>query len=180
MLRQITLSILLSITLNCSAQAIETGNVVPPLEIATFDGKRFNTADARGEVIILNVWASWCTYCREEMPALETYYRRHKTQGLQVIAVTIDEESAEAKAREILKPYTFTGGIGRLSKLAPLGNISRLPLTFVVDRNGILRRHGLEGSPQIDLAKLENEVTPLLKQKSSNKQAQIKRDISTH
>lgn len=162
MLRHFKLFVFLSLVLSASVHAIETGSPVPPLDIATFDGKRLNTADTRGEVVILNIWASWCTYCREEMPALDTYYRRHKNRGLRVIAVTIDDESAEAKARDILKPYSFTGGIGRLSKLAPLGNLSRLPLTFVIDRKGILRRNGFEGEPKIDLAKLEKEVTPLL------------------
>lgn len=164
MLRHFKLFIFLSLVLSTSVQAIETGSKVPQLDIATFDGKRFNTADLRGEVVILNIWASWCTYCREEMPALETYYRRHKHKGLRVIAVTIDEESAEARARDIIKPYSFTGGIGRLSNLAPLGNLSRLPLTFVIDRKGVLRRNGFEGEPKIDLAKLEKEVTPLLLQ----------------
>lgn len=167
MLRHFKLFIFLCLVLSAPAQAIETGSTVPPLAITTFDGKQLNTADVRGEVVILNIWASWCSYCREEMPALETYYRRHKNQGLRIVAVTIDDESAEAKAREIIKPYSFTGGVGRLSSLAPLGNLSRLPLTFVIDRKGILRKNGFEGDPKIDLAKLEKEVTPLLRQRAA-------------
>lgn len=167
MLRRFKLFVFLSLALSTSVHALETGSLVSPLAISTFEGKQFNTADARGEVVILNIWASWCTYCREEMPALETYYRRYKNNGLRVVAVTIDDESAEAKAREIIKPYSFTGGIGRLSNLAPLGNLSRLPLTFVIDRNGILRKNGFDGDPKIDLAKLEKEVTPLLRQRAA-------------
>ncbi len=167
MLRLFQLFVFLSLVLSAPTHAIETGSAVPPLAITTFDGKQFTTADARGEVVILNIWASWGSSCRDEMPALETYYRRHKSKGLRVVAVTIDDESAEAKAREIIKPYSFTGGIGRLSSLAPLGNLSRLPLTFVIDRNGILRKNGFEGDPKIDLAKLEKEVTPLLRQRAA-------------
>lgn len=167
MLRYFKLVAFLCLVLAAPTHTVETGSTVPPLTITTFDGKQLNTADARGEVVILDIWASWCSYWREEMPVLETYYRRHKNQGLRVVAVTIDDESAEAKAREIIKPYSFTGGLGRLSSLAPLGNLSRLPLTFVIDRNGILRKNAFEGDPKIDLAKLEKEVTPLLRQRAA-------------
>lgn len=163
MLRDLILLASLSFLLTGSANAIQTGSPVEPLTLSTFDGTEIKTADIRGEVIILNIWASWCSYCRDEMPALETYYRRHKSKGLRVIAVTIDDESSEAKAKEIIKNYSFTGAFGRLSKLAPLGNLSRLPLTFVIDRHGILRKNGFEGDPKIDLEKLEKEVTPLLR-----------------
>ncbi|MBS1132306.1 MAG: Redoxin domain protein [Proteobacteria bacterium] len=151
MFRHLTLGLLFGLLLGTTSHAIETGSPVPPLEISTFDGKLLNTSSLRGEVVILNIWAIWCTYCRTEMPALETYYRRHRHEGLRIIAVSIDDESAEAKAREIMNAYSFTGGVGRLSKLSALGNLSRLPLTFVIDRNGILRKNGYEGDPKIDL-----------------------------
>ena len=94
---------------------------------------------------------------------METYYQKHKTEGLRMIAVSMDEADEDAKVREIMQGYGYTGGVGRLSKLKGFGRIWRLPMTFVIDRNGILRRDGSEGEPKIDLASLEKEVTPLLK-----------------
>jgi len=146
-----------------SASALEEGKPAPQFEITTLDGKVFKSSEAGGDVIVVNLWATWCTFCREEMPALETYYQRHKTEGLRMIAVSMDEANEDAKVREIMQTYSYAGGVSRLSKLKGFGRIWRLPMTFVIDRKGVLRRDGSEGDPKIDLATLEKEVTPLLK-----------------
>lgn len=146
-----------------AAHALEEGKPAPTFEIAQADGKVFKSEEARGEVVIINLWASWCTFCREEMPALESYYQQHKGEGLRLIAVSMDEADAEAKAREIMQAYSYPAGIGRQSKLKGFGRIWRLPMTFVIDRQGILRRDGSAGEPKVDLATLEKQVTPLLK-----------------
>lgn len=146
-----------------AAHALEEGKPAPAFEIALADGKVFKSEEARGEVVIINLWATWCTFCREEMPALESYYQQHKGEGLRLIAVSMDEADAAAKAREIMQAYSYPAGIGRQSKLKGFGRIWRLPMTFVIDRQGILRRDGSEGEPKVDLATLEKQVTPLLK-----------------
>lgn len=145
------------------ALALEEGKPAPSFEITTADGKVFKSTEARGEVIVVNLWATWCTFCREEMPALETYYRRHKAEGLRLIAVSMDEADMDARVKEIMQAFSYPLGVGRQSKLAAFGRIWRLPMTFVIDRNGILRRDGSEGEPKVDLASLERIVTPLLK-----------------
>lgn len=76
-----------------SAKALEEGMPAPYFEIATTDGKVFKSSEAKGEVIVVNLWATWCTFCREEMPAMEAYYQRHKAEGLRMIAVSMDEAS---------------------------------------------------------------------------------------
>ncbi len=161
---------LLLIIATASAEALEEGKPVPYFEITSSDGKVFKSSEARGEVIVVNLWATWCTFCREEMPALETYYRRHKAEGLTMIAVSMDEPDQDAKVREIMQAYSYTAGVGRLSKLKAFGRIWRLPMTFIIDRNGILRKDGSEGDPRIDLASLERDVTPLLKASATQRQ----------
>ncbi|HEX5393770.1 MAG TPA: TlpA disulfide reductase family protein [Rhodocyclaceae bacterium] len=146
-----------------AAHALEVGKPVPDFSVKLADGKVFKPDDAKGEVLVVNLWATWCTFCRDEMPALETYYQRHKGEGLRVIAVSMDEAGDESKAREVMKDYSYALGLGRLSKLKALGRVWRLPMTFIIDRNGVLRKDGSEGEPKIDLPSLEREVTPLLK-----------------
>ena len=160
------LSALLALCLTLCATgalALEEGKPAPAFEIATADGKVFKSSEARGEVIVVNLWATWCTFCREEMPALETYYRRHRAEGLRLIAVSMDEADMDAKVKEIMRAFSYPLGVGRQSKLDGFGRIWRLPMTFVIDRQGILRRDGSEGDPKVDLASLERIVTPLLK-----------------
>jgi len=156
------LSVLLLVCVVPSANALEEGKPAPHFEIATADGKVFKSSEAHGEVIVVHLWATWCPFCREEMPALETFYQRHKAEGLRLIAVSMDEAGEDDKAREIMRSYRYVDGIGRLSKLNGFGRIWRLPMTFVIDRHGILRKDGSEGDPKIDLAALEKVVTPLL------------------
>jgi len=147
-----------------AARALEVGKPVPYFEITLADGQVFKSSEARGEVVVVNLWATWCTFCREEMPALETYYQRHKTEGLQMIAVSMDEAGDDAKVREVMQAYSYPAGVGSASNLKAFGRIWRLPMTFVIDRNGILRKDGSEGDPKVDLAALEKMVTPLLKE----------------
>ena len=144
------------------ATALQEGKPAPEFEITLLDGKVFKSSEAKGEVIVVNLWATWCTYCREEMPALEKYYQRHKVDGLRLIAVSMDDDADDGKMRQVMQSYSYPGGIARLSKLKGFGRIWRLPMTFVIDRNGILRKDGSEGDPKVDLASLERVVTPLL------------------
>ena len=146
-----------------SAKALEEGKPAPAFEITMADGKVFKSSEARGEVIVVNLWATWCTFCREEMPALETYYKRHRAEGLRLIAVSMDDADMDPKVKEIMHAFSYPLGVGRQSKLGGFGRIWRLPMTFVIDRQGILRRDGSEGDPKVDVDSLERSVTPLLK-----------------
>jgi hypothetical protein len=96
------------------------------------------------------------------MPAFESYYQKHREQGLKLIAVSLDEPGDEAKVREVMKAYSFDGAMEASTKHKGYGRIWRLPLTFVIDRKGMLRKDGWYGSAGIDQPLLEKIVTPLL------------------
>jgi cytochrome c biogenesis protein CcmG, thiol:disulfide interchange protein DsbE len=145
------------------AVAISEGAPAPALDGRLFDGSRFSLADHAGKVVVLNFWASWCAPCREEMPALDAYYRRHRSEGLEMIAISMDNPKDEAKAREIMRAFAFAGAFAREMNIKGYGRIWRLPLTFVIDRQGVLRKDGWYGESLLDTATLEATVTPLLR-----------------
>jgi thiol-disulfide isomerase/thioredoxin len=145
------------------AHAISEGAPAPALDGTLFDGNRFSLADHAGKVVVLNFWASWCAPCREEMPALDAYYRRHRSEGLEVIAISMDSPKDEAKARELMRAFSFPAAFAREANIKGYGRISLLPLTFVIDRHGVLRRGGRAGDSPLDMATLEKTVTPLLR-----------------
>jgi thiol-disulfide isomerase/thioredoxin len=145
------------------AGAIAEGAPAPALEGQLFDGSRFSLADHTGKVVVLNFWASWCAPCREEMPALDAYYRRHRSEGLEIVAISMDNPRDEAKARELMRAFSFPAAFGREMNIKSYGRIWRLPLTFVIDRQGILRKDGWYGDALLDTAILEQTVTPLLR-----------------
>jgi len=75
----------------CSpAFAASEGQPAPAMQAKLLDGTTFNLADDNGKVVIVNMWATWCAPCREEMPALDAYYRKHHDQGLVLIAPAVD------------------------------------------------------------------------------------------
>lgn len=151
------------LAINGHARAISEGAPAPALVGNLFDGSSFSLADYTGKVVVLNFWATWCAPCREEMPALDAYYRRHKSEGLTVIAISMDTPGDYAKAREFMQAFSFPAAFAREVDAKGYGRIRRLPLTFVIDRQGILRKDGRYGNPLLDNTILERTVTPLLR-----------------
>jgi cytochrome c biogenesis protein CcmG, thiol:disulfide interchange protein DsbE len=147
----------------CSlACAATEGQPAPSIQAKLLDGTVFNLADDKGKVVIVNMWATWCGPCREEMPALDAYYRQHRDQGLVLVALSMDDPRDEAKVRAATQAYSFPVGLERETYLKGYGRIWRLPMTFVVDRRGILRKDQWYGDPGLDAKLLEQTVTPLL------------------
>jgi thiol-disulfide isomerase/thioredoxin len=144
------------------ANAIEVGKPAPPLEAKLLDGTQFSMNATAGNVVIINFWATWCVPCRAEMPALDAFYQKHRTEGLQLLAISMDDPRDEPKMREVMSAFTFPAALARDASFKPYGRIWRIPLTFVVDRRGILRKDGWYGDAGIDLPLLESTVTPLL------------------
>ena len=147
-----------------SALAIEEGKAAPSFTARLLDGQPFSTDATKGQVILINFWATWCPPCRQEMPAIENYYKKHKDQGLRIIAVSLDESADEAKVREVMQNYTFDAALEQNTQHKGYGRIWRMPLTFVIDRKGILRKDSWFGSAGLDQPMLEKVVTPLLEE----------------
>jgi cytochrome c biogenesis protein CcmG/thiol:disulfide interchange protein DsbE len=144
------------------AKLPKAGQPAPNIVATTLDGARFSLADQRGKVVILNFWATWCLPCREEMPALEAFYRAHRSDGLVVIAISLDEPAELASVRKLMAAYSYPAALVANTDAKAYGRLWRLPLTFVVGRDGILRRDGWKAAPRIDAAVLDAEVLPLL------------------
>lgn len=112
------------------------GRPTPPLALAAFEGPAWTMADARGQVLLLNFWASWCEPCRAEMPALELLAERHQADRLAVIAV--NHRETDAAIRRYLAQWPITLPIVR----DPDGAAARaygvrvFPTTVVIGRDG--------------------------------------------
>ncbi len=144
------------------AWAVEEGAPAPGYDIRLMNGQAFAASEGTGKVVILHFWASWCVPCREEMPAMERYYRKHHLEGLELIAISMDDPEDLQKARDIMKSYSFPGAWIREARVKGYGRIWRIPLTFVIDRHGILRRDAWDGDAGLDETTLDRAITPLL------------------
>lgn len=160
--KAVLLSIMLFFCSGAIAANIEAGKPVPPFSIKTLDGKTITPADSKGRVLVINLWATWCEPCRTEMPALDTLYKKYHAQGVDVVAVSLDDMSDISKVKQFAGAFTFPAAMLTEADLKSFGRIWRVPVTFIIDQNGIVRRNGWKGDPLVDEAILEKTVAPLL------------------
>jgi len=111
----------------------------PELILPDLSGKSLSLKSFRGDVILLNFWATWCAPCKREMPALEELYKRYRDSGFNVIAVSIDTDRAaiEGFLREI--PLSFPILHDMKIEAAKRYKVYAYPTTFLIDRKGIIR-----------------------------------------
>ena len=110
----------------------------PDFTLVNPDGKKLSLKDYRGKLVFLNFWATWCTYCRTEMPAMDRLYREFKSKGFEILAVNVkdDRKAALAFVKDLKLSYPIM--------LDPEGEIGLLygawgmPATYLIDENGIV------------------------------------------
>ena len=116
------------------------GAPLPPLKVDALSGRTIDIGSYRGRVLLLDVWASWCGPCKQELPMLDAMAKRLKGQGIDVLAVSVDQERANVDK--------FVHGHGRWSltiahdprqEIAELLQPDKMPTSYVVDRAGIVR-----------------------------------------
>ena len=135
----------------------------PPSIVATLlDGSAFSSERTKGKVLVVNFWATWCGPCREEMPALDAWYRARREQGVEILALSVDELVDESKVREAARPFSFAVAMMKASKLSGFGRIWRMPVSAVIDRQGRLVKQDWFVEPRLDEAALDAVVKPLL------------------
>lgn len=139
------------------------GKPAPPITLTTLDGKHIDTHDLRGKVVILTFWATWCEPCREELPLLSRYAQQHAQQGLVVLGFSLDTPAELAKVREVAGHLAFPNGLLGDPHVPGYGRIWHLPVSFVIDRDGVLVDDGWKDkNPVWTRERLEQVVTPLL------------------
>ncbi|WP_071539010.1 peroxiredoxin family protein [Polynucleobacter asymbioticus] len=141
---------------------LELGQTAPNIEGSLIDGKPFSLSNDKGKVVLVNFWASWCEPCREEMPAIEAYLKKNKAKGFEVLAITVDKPADMEQAKQIMKNYPFLYAEKNQMNYSGYGRIWRIPSSFIIDKQGILRKNGMTGDPKVDAKVLEEMVTPLL------------------
>lgn len=140
------------------------GKPAPELQVRLLEsGEVVRLSQLRGKTVIVNFWATWCAPCKAELPAFQAYLDQHKGDGLEILAISMDDPRDESAVRKIAQQYHFSVALQADSSLKGFGRIWRMPTTFVIDKEGILRRNGHIGDAEMSTAELESLVTPLLR-----------------
>jgi thiol-disulfide isomerase/thioredoxin len=128
----------------------------PDFQVETFDGQHLRLSDFKGQVVILNFWATWCGPCKRELPLLNGYYRLRQDRGLRVLAIATEDSVPESKLRPLAAVVSFPL-VRRLR--GPYRVLEGLPTNYVIDRAGVLR---LARTGAFDLDQLNAVLIPLL------------------
>jgi thiol-disulfide isomerase/thioredoxin len=112
----------------------------PDFQMPLFDGSVINLSDYRGDVVVLNFWASWCGPCRWEMPAFERMYQEYGDKGVMFVGVAVSDDPADAKAFADEIGVTYPIGADFASRIARVYRPTTMPTTFFIDREGVIQR----------------------------------------
>jgi cytochrome c biogenesis protein CcmG/thiol:disulfide interchange protein DsbE len=132
----------------------------PEFSLTGVEGDSVSLADYRGQVILVNNWATWCPPCRAEMPELEAYYQAHKWDGFMLIGVSAGDTQSQVEDFVLEYRVTFPMWLDPTGKSLQAFQTDYLPSSFVIDTTGIVR---LAWTGAISLEMLEEYVTPLLR-----------------
>lgn len=123
---------------------VSVGMEAPPITGKTLDSaaRQKSLADYKGKVVLLNIWATWCGPCREEMPSMEKLYKEFGPQGLEIVAVSVDDPGTEKQIREFVKEYALTFEIlhDPDKKTAQRYQVTGYPESFIIGKEGTIRR----------------------------------------
>ena len=136
------------------------GRPAPDFTLSAIDGRTYMLSRLRGQVVILNFWATWCPPCKAEMPALQQAYDAHRDQGLIVLALDEGETPAQVAAFGQELALTFPLLLDPNYAVGDAYRVNAYPATFFVDRRGVIREV-VYGGP-MTRAFIERKIQSLL------------------
>jgi len=156
----VSVIVVIGISFMRSQQAQPQDGMAPDFTLTTFDGETIQLSELRGQVVILNFWASWCGPCRAEAAALEAVWQQYRDRGVIVLGVAYadDPDDSLAFINEFGMTYPAGPDVGTTIS-QDLYHIQGVPETFIIDRQGSVVKFILS---TVDEAMLRAEIEPLL------------------
>ena len=124
-------------------QAADSTQTAPDFRLDTLDGDSFHLDAHRGEVVVLNFWATWCPPCRREIPDFVALQRELGDEGLQFVGVALERSAGpdEVRAFADRMDINYPIGLGDGSIAQKYGGVRGLPMTFIIGPDGTIREH---------------------------------------
>ncbi|HXT63226.1 MAG TPA: redoxin domain-containing protein [Pyrinomonadaceae bacterium] len=157
---KVTSVILILFCFGVMAQAQSNGQSAPALDLKDMQGRLIRLADYKGDVVMLNFWATWCPPCRAEIPDLIKLQRTYRRQGLRIIGITYPPQTPGEVAAYLRKmKMNYPVALGSKATKESFTPSNALPVTVIVDRKGDVHAV-IEGTVYAD--EFDREVKPLL------------------
>ncbi len=135
------LACLIALAACAPSQGTLVGDVAPPYTATTLAGDSVSTTALKGNVVLLNVWATWCAPCREEIPYLQTLHEMHRAKGLELIGVSVDTRGEDEAIRGFIADFKMTYPVWRDpdERIQSLFQALGVPASYLIDRDGVIR-----------------------------------------
>jgi len=142
------------------AQQLVINGPAPDFRARTFDGRDVTMADYKGQVLIINFWATWCAPCKKELPLLDSYYTTatERNYGLKILAITTEDSIPINQLRPLAAQVHFDMARNFHGLYHVLKGV---PTNYIIDRNGVLR---YAKANAFDLDSLNEVLVPLLQE----------------
>ena len=137
----LTLSVIAATSLASSGL---TGQAAPDFALKSSSGENLRLSEYRGDVVMVNFWATWCGPCRQEMPLLDELYSRYERVGFSLLGVNIDDDSRKAMSMVSELGVSFPVLFDTRKEVSKLYEVDAMPVTVLIDREGTIRyvHHG--------------------------------------
>ena len=155
----VALTVLTATTARAAVTAVEA----PDFTLKSREGSNMRLAEQRGNIVLVNFWASWCGPCREELPAMEALQQEYQDLGFTVLAVNLDDDPSKADVLLDDIDVTFPVLFDPEGDVSEMYDVSAMPTTVIIDRDGMARLTH-KGYQSGDEAKYEKAVKLLMRE----------------
>jgi peroxiredoxin len=122
-----------------TAFAGDAGGPAPSFTLAALSGQQAALSQYKGQVVMVNFWATWCGPCQQEMPLLDQMYKKYKPAGFTLIGVNVDKEAPAVKDLMARKPVSFPVLLDPANQVSKAYHVDEMPSSVLIDRKGEIR-----------------------------------------
>ena len=140
-LARIAVAVVIGCTPAADRGAVVVGSPAPAYHAVRLDGDSASLESLRGKVVLLNIWATWCAPCRDEIPVLQALHEQYGRDGLEIVGVSVDARGEETRVGDFARGMRMTYPIWHDpdDRISSLYSAIGVPATYLIDRDGILR-----------------------------------------
>jgi thiol-disulfide isomerase/thioredoxin len=156
-------AVALAATLAVSSLVGASSSIAPSFSLPSRSGDTMSLDKLKGQVVMLNFWASWCGPCRHEMPLLDQMYKRYSALGFTLVGVNVEANTQDAEKWLAQTPVSFPVLFDKESKVSKLYDVNAMPSSVFIDRKGNVR-YLHRGYKEGDEGEYLNQIRALLKE----------------
>ncbi|MDP9084404.1 MAG: TlpA family protein disulfide reductase [Pseudomonadota bacterium] len=127
------------VTSSALAAGGDQGGPAPAFTLTALTGQQSALSQYKGQVILVNFWATWCGPCQQEMPLLDQMYKKYKPAGFTLIGVSVDKEAAVVQELMARKPVSFPVLLDPANQVSRAYHVDEMPSSVIIDRKGEIR-----------------------------------------